>query len=62
MRVLARLARVLGGTNAALLALGRGLGIACVAAMVIIILLQVFFRYFRGNALAWPDEAARFLM
>jgi TRAP-type transport system small permease protein len=62
MRVLAGLARALGGLNAALLALGRGMGIACVAAMVIIILLQVFFRYVLGDALAWPDEAARFLM
>ncbi|MEM7197007.1 MAG: TRAP transporter small permease subunit [Pseudomonadota bacterium] len=30
--------------------------------MVLIILLQVVFRYIFNNALAWPDEAARFLM
>ena len=30
--------------------------------MVIVILLQVFFRYVLNNALPWPDEAARFLM
>lgn len=62
MGVLVTLARALGAVNAALLALGRGLGIVCVAAMVIAILVQVWFRYVIGNALAWPDEAARFLM
>lgn len=30
--------------------------------MVLVILLQVFFRYVLNNALAWPEEAARFLM
>tara|TARA_B100000029_G_C17570464_1_gene956429 strand:- start:1155 stop:1643 length:489 start_codon:yes stop_codon:yes gene_type:complete len=30
--------------------------------MVIVILLQVFFRYVLNNALPWPDELARFLM
>ncbi len=30
--------------------------------MVVVILIQVFFRYILGNALPWPDEAARFLM
>lgn len=52
----------LGTVNAALLTLGRRIGAGMVAAMVIIILLQVFFRYVLGNALAWPEEASRFLM
>lgn len=52
----------LGSVNAALLALGRWLGAGCVALMVVIILLQVFFRYVLNDALAWPEEAARFLM
>lgn len=52
----------LGAVNAALLTLGRRLGAGMVAVMVIVILLQVFFRYVLGNALAWPEEAARFLM
>jgi TRAP-type C4-dicarboxylate transport system permease small subunit len=52
----------LGALNAALLALGRWLGATCVALMVVVILLQVFFRYVLGDALAWPEEAARFLM
>ena len=30
--------------------------------MVIVILVQVFFRYVLNNALPWPDELARFLM
>jgi TRAP-type C4-dicarboxylate transport system permease small subunit len=52
----------LGAINAALLTLGRRLGAGMVAVMVIVILLQVFFRYVLGNALAWPEEASRFLM
>lgn len=53
---------LLGRINAAVLALGRGLGVLCVAAMVVIILVQVWWRYVLGNALPWSEEAARFLM
>lgn len=56
------LARALGMLNAAVLTLGRGLGAVCMAAMVVIILVQVFWRYVLQNALPWPEEAARFLM
>jgi TRAP-type transport system small permease protein len=52
----------LGAVNAALLALGRWLGATCVGVMVVIILVQVYFRYMLNDALAWPEEAARFLM
>ncbi len=52
----------LGMGNAALLTFGRRLGAGMVGVMVIIILIQVFFRYVLGSALAWPEEAARFLM
>lgn len=52
----------LGMVNAALLTLGRRIGAGMVALMVVIILLQVFCRYVLGNALAWPEEASRFLM
>lgn len=48
--------------NEALLAIGRAIGILAVAAMVVAILIQVFFRYALNNALPWPDEAARFCM
>lgn len=56
------LATALGRVNASLLAAGRGIGILCVAIMVSITLVQVFCRYVLGSALAWPDEAARFMM
>ncbi|ABG31893.1 C4-dicarboxylate ABC transporter permease [Roseobacter denitrificans] len=48
--------------NESALAIGRAIGIVAVAAMVIAILVQVFFRYVLNNALPWPDEAARFCM
>ncbi|RUS58953.1 TRAP transporter small permease [Pseudorhodobacter sp. E13] len=62
MGALLGLTNGLGVVNAALLTLGRRLGAGMVGLMVIIILLQVFFRYVLDNALAWPEEAARFLM
>ncbi len=58
MSVLAPIAFV----NETVLRLGRAVGIVAVAVMVIAILIQVFFRYVLGNALPWPDEAARFCM
>ncbi|WP_298912149.1 TRAP transporter small permease [uncultured Roseobacter sp.] len=48
--------------NEALLTLGRAIGVFAVAAMVVAILIQVFYRYALNNALPWPDEAARFCM
>ncbi|THD83453.1 TRAP transporter small permease [Aliigemmobacter aestuarii] len=62
MTPLVAMARGLGAVNAALLALGRATGATALALMVAIILAQVFFRYVLGSALAWPEEAARFLM
>lgn len=62
MGVLLGLTSALGRANAAVLTVGRGLGAVCMALMVVIILAQVFFRYVIGSALAWPEEAARFLM
>jgi TRAP-type C4-dicarboxylate transport system permease small subunit len=52
----------LGRINGALLALGRWIGALCLGLMVVVILLQVFFRYALNNALPWPEEASRFLM
>jgi TRAP-type C4-dicarboxylate transport system permease small subunit len=52
----------LGTINGALLAAGRWIGATCLGLMVVVILTQVFFRYVLGNALAWPEEASRFLM
>lgn len=48
--------------NSTLLRIGRWLGCAAVATMVVAILIQVFCRYVLNNALPWPDEAARFCM
>ncbi|MEM8662755.1 MAG: TRAP transporter small permease subunit, partial [Pseudomonadota bacterium] len=44
------------------LRIGRWIAVVAVAAMVVAILTQVFFRYVLNNALPWPDEAARFAM
>ena len=48
--------------NTVLLKVGRHLAWMAIGLMVIIILVQVFFRYGLNSALPWPDEAARFLM
>ena len=50
------------GFNTICLRLGRQLAWIAIGLMVIIILIQVFFRYGLNSALPWPDEAARFLM
>lgn len=62
MNFLLALATVLKAINDLLLRIGRGIGVVAVAAMVVAILIQVFFRYILNNALPWPDEAARFCM
>ena len=48
--------------NTIILKLGRKLAWISIGLMVIIILIQVFFRYGLNSALPWPDEAARFFM
>ena len=45
-----------------ILRIGRFLAWVALGLMVVVILAQVFFRYVVGDALNWPDEAARFLM
>ena len=42
--------------------IGRNLSIWAMGLMVVIILIQVYFRYVLDYALPCPDEAARFLM
>ena len=54
--------RALGAANGGLLAVGRALGVAFMAIMVVCILVQVFWRYVLDNPLPWPEEAARFFM
>ena len=50
------------GCNTIILRLGRQLAWIAIGLMVVIILIQVYFRYVLNSALPWPDEAARFLM
>ncbi len=52
----------LSSINTLLLRTGRLLGWIAIALMVLVILIQVYYRYLGSGALAWPDEAARFLM
>ena len=60
--IIASMAVLLHHINSWLCAAGRSIGIVAIAAMVVAILIQVFFRYALNNALPWPDEAARFCM
>ena len=62
MKALMAVVTLLYWVNGALLRVGRWIGVVAVAAMVVAILVQVFFRYGLNNALPWPDEAARFCM
>ena len=48
--------------NTFFLRIGRQFAWIAILLMVIVILIQVFFRYVLNNALPWPDEVARFLM
>lgn len=62
MQGLIGLSRLVARINSNALVLGCWLGAFCVLLMVLIIIAQVFFRYVLGSALAWPEEASRFLM
>lgn len=48
--------------NKLVIAISKQLAWVALLCMVIMILLQVFFRYVLNDALAWPDEAARLCM
>lgn len=62
MTLILGLLKPLSGLNSLLLRAGRNIAWFAMGVMVLIIMLQVIFRYVLGNALAWPDEGARFLM
>ena len=48
--------------NTFILRIGRQIAWMAILLMVIVIIIQVFFRYVLNNALPWPDEVTRFLM
>lgn len=50
------------GLNNTIGKIARVIAMIALGLMVLVILLQVFFRYVLNNALPWPDEGARFLM
>ena len=60
--ILLFLLNILQYLNTFFLRIGRQLAWIAILLMVMVILLQVFFRYVLNNALPWPDEVARFLM
>tara|TARA_B100001250_G_scaffold7112_1_gene6011 strand:- start:2879 stop:3475 length:597 start_codon:yes stop_codon:yes gene_type:complete len=62
LKSLVLLFRFLEKFNTFFLRIGRQLAWIAILLMVIVIMIQVFFRYVLNNALPWPDEAARFLM
>ncbi|MEX0344976.1 MAG: TRAP transporter small permease [Rhizobiaceae bacterium] len=62
LTALSRLLVILMTVNSFILRIGRFVAWVSLALMVLVILLQVVFRYIFNNALPWPDEAARFLM
>ena len=62
MAVLLWLLTPLHVVNDLILRVTRRVAGAALVVMVFVILVQVFFRYVLGNALSWPDEAARFMM
>ena len=54
--------KFLQNINTFILRIGRQIAWMAILLMVIVIIIQVFFRYVLNNALPWPDEVARFLM
>ena len=54
--------KLLENINTFILRIGRQIAWIAILLMVIVIIIQVFFRYVLNNALPWPDEVARFLM
>ena len=54
--------KILENINTFILRIGRQLAWIAILLMVIVIIIQVFFRYVLNNALPWPDEVDRFLM
>ena len=62
IKLLLLLFNFLQNINTFILRIGRQFAWIAILLMVIVIIIQVFFRYVLNNALPWPDEVARFLM
>jgi TRAP-type C4-dicarboxylate transport system permease small subunit len=62
MRIIGTIASALDWITERILTLCKGVTIGLVAAIAIVIFLGVFTRYVLGNALAWYEEGAKFLM
>ena len=62
IKLLLLLFNFLQNINTFFLRIGRQIAWISILLMVIVIIIQVFFRYVLNNALPWPDEVARFLM
>lgn len=56
------LLRRLGALNAAIDRMAAGIVIVAVAAMLLVVVAQVFFRYVLNASLVWAEEAARYLL
>ncbi|MGB1864075.1 MAG: TRAP transporter small permease [Candidatus Puniceispirillum sp.] len=61
-RIISLVMAPLSWLNQLVIAISKQLAWVALLCMVIMILLQVFFRYVLNDALAWPDEGARFCM
>ena len=59
---MAPIAKALTRINDGVLSVCRMMAVAFLASMTFVILLQVFFRYVLNSPLAWPEEAARYMM
>ncbi|WP_169054164.1 TRAP transporter small permease subunit [Nitratireductor sp. XY-223] len=62
MAAIIAIIRPLAWINTMLLRIGRNIAWVAMGLMVLIIVLQVVFRYVLNDALSWSEEAARFLM
>ena len=62
MAAIVAIIKPLAWINTILLRIGRNVAWVAMGLMVLIIVLQVVFRYVLNDALSWSEEAARFLM
>ncbi len=61
-KILASILTPLAAINTAVLWVGRQVSWVLIGGMVVVIGIQVFYRYVLNNALPWPEESARVMM